>query len=82
MLADGLLRIIFKFPANPAIAPASMWNRQDIVEFKSAIRKEGGEGIIKVGHGETVTVSLQPSEKRYSQRWFEKKKKKDFSGKV
>ena len=35
-----------------------MWNRQDIVEFKNTIRKEGAEGIIKVGHGETVTVSL------------------------
>ena len=43
--------------ANPKIAPASLWNRKDIVEFKNAIRKEGPEGIIKVGHGETVTVS-------------------------
>lgn len=35
-----------------------MWNRQDIVEFKNTIRKEGAEGIIKVGHGETVTVGF------------------------
>uniref|UniRef100_A0A0M3IDL0 GOLD domain-containing protein n=1 Tax=Ascaris lumbricoides TaxID=6252 RepID=A0A0M3IDL0_ASCLU len=48
--------------ANPAIAPASMWNRQDIVEFKNAIRKEGAEGIIKVGHGETVTVRVPTHE--------------------
>lgn len=34
-----------------------MWNRQDIVDFKGIIRKEGPDGIIKVGHGETVTVS-------------------------
>lgn len=53
-ICDSLLN----FPANPTIAPASMWNRQDIVEFKTAIRKEGSEGIIKVGHGETVTVSF------------------------
>lgn len=46
-----------KFLANPKIAPANMWNRKDINEFKAAIRKEGPEGIIKVGHGETVTVS-------------------------
>uniref|UniRef100_A0A915CHT7 Golgi resident protein GCP60 n=1 Tax=Parascaris univalens TaxID=6257 RepID=A0A915CHT7_PARUN len=49
-------------PSNPAIAPASMWNRQDIVEFKNAIRKEGAEGIIKVGHGETVTVRVPTHE--------------------
>lgn len=49
-------------PSNPAIAPASMWNRQDIMEFKTAIRKEGSESIIKVGHGETVTVRVPTHE--------------------
>lgn len=44
-------------PSNPAISPASMWTRKDIKEFKETIRKEGSEGVIKVGHGETVTVS-------------------------
>uniref|UniRef100_A0A915PUR6 GOLD domain-containing protein n=1 Tax=Setaria digitata TaxID=48799 RepID=A0A915PUR6_9BILA len=48
--------------ANPAIAPASMWNRQDIVEFKNTIRKEGNESVIKVGHGETVTVRVPTHE--------------------
>lgn len=47
----------FVFLANPAISPASMWTRKDVAEFKDTIRKEGNEGIIKVGHGETVTVS-------------------------
>ena len=42
--------------ANPNIAPASLWNRKDIQEFKNTIKKEGNEGQIKVGHGETVTV--------------------------
>uniref|UniRef100_A0A0N5APB9 GOLD domain-containing protein n=1 Tax=Syphacia muris TaxID=451379 RepID=A0A0N5APB9_9BILA len=51
-----------ELPSNPAIAPASMWNRQDIVEFKNTIRKEGAEGIIKVGHGETVTVRVPTHE--------------------
>ncbi|XP_055925175.1 Golgi resident protein GCP60-like isoform X2 [Argiope bruennichi] len=40
------------------VAAAHMWTRKDIVEFKEAIRKEGGDGIIKVGHGETVTVRV------------------------
>ena len=42
----------------PTISAASMWTRKDIKEFKDSIRKEGGDAIIKVGHGETVTVSL------------------------
>lgn len=36
-----------------------MWTRKDIKEFKEAIKKEGSEGIVKVGHGETVTVSFR-----------------------
>ncbi|CAJ0949975.1 unnamed protein product, partial [Mesorhabditis belari] len=48
--------------SNPNIAPASLWNRQDIVEFKAAIKKDGPEGIIKVGHGETVTVRVPTHE--------------------
>lgn len=42
----------------PAIATASMWTRKDIQEFKEGIRKEGSNGILKVGHGETVTVRV------------------------
>ncbi|KAJ1357959.1 hypothetical protein KIN20_016239 [Parelaphostrongylus tenuis] len=49
-------------PSNPEIAPASLWNRKDIVEFKNAIKKEGSEGIIKVGYGETVTVRVPTHE--------------------
>jgi len=37
---------------------ASMWTRKDINEFKDTIRKEEGEAIIKIGHGETVTVRV------------------------
>jgi len=40
------------------IAAASMWTKREMVEFKDAIRKEGGDAIIKVGHGETVTVRV------------------------
>lgn len=35
---------------------ANMWTRKDVKEFKESIRKEGGDSIIRVGHGETVTV--------------------------
>lgn len=38
------------------VHPASMWTRKDLVEFKSQVRKEGADTVMKVGHGETVTV--------------------------
>ncbi|XP_077521728.1 Golgi resident protein GCP60 [Amblyomma americanum] len=44
--------------ALPAMATASMWTRKDIKEFKEGIRKEGSNGILKVGHGEVVTVRV------------------------
>ena len=37
---------------------AQMWTRKDINEFKDAIKKEESEAIIKIGHGETVTVRV------------------------
>ncbi len=40
------------------IVAASMWTRKDIREFKDSVYKEGKDSIIKVGHGETVTVCL------------------------
>nr|CAD7440984.1 unnamed protein product [Timema bartmani] len=46
----------------PTISAASMWTRKDIKEFKESIRKEGGDAIIKVGHGETVTVRVPTHE--------------------
>ena len=35
-----------------------MWTKKEIVAFKDSIRQEGGDAIIKVGHGETVTVRV------------------------
>uniref|UniRef100_T1JGC7 ACB domain-containing protein n=1 Tax=Strigamia maritima TaxID=126957 RepID=T1JGC7_STRMM len=46
----------------PPVNPASMWTRKDIKEFKDAIRKESVDSIIKVGHGETVTVRVPTHE--------------------
>ncbi len=40
----------------PPIAAASMWTRKDIKDFKDSIRKDA-DSVIKVGSGETVTVS-------------------------
>ncbi len=41
----------------PPIAAASMWTRKDLKEFKDSIRKDP-DSVIKVGSGETVTVSI------------------------
>uniref|UniRef100_A0A0K0DHP6 GOLD domain-containing protein n=1 Tax=Angiostrongylus cantonensis TaxID=6313 RepID=A0A0K0DHP6_ANGCA len=57
-----LALLIVVSPSNPEIAPASLWNRKDIVEFKNTIKKEGSEGVIKVGYGETVTVRVPTHE--------------------
>lgn len=46
----------------PTPSAASMWTRKDIREFKEAIRRESGDAIIKVGHGETVTVRVPTHE--------------------
>ncbi|CAI4231365.1 unnamed protein product [Auanema sp. JU1783] len=49
-------------PSNAAIGPASLWNRGDIVQFKNQIKKEDSQGILKVGHGETVTIRVPTHE--------------------
>ncbi|XP_076763218.1 Golgi resident protein GCP60 [Xylocopa sonorina] len=46
----------------PPIAPAEMWTREDVEEFKETIRRENGDAVIKVGHGETVTVRVPTHE--------------------
>ena len=47
-------RAFYIFP----VATPSMWTRKELSDFKDSIRSEGGDGIIKVGHGETVTVRV------------------------
>ncbi|XP_033208470.1 Golgi resident protein GCP60 [Belonocnema kinseyi] len=46
----------------PPIEPAQMWTRDGVEEFKGTIRKEAGDAVIKVGHGETVTVRVPTHE--------------------
>lgn len=55
----GIFYRVFLIDYGEVVA-ASMWTRKDIREFKEAICKEGKDSIIKVGHGETVTVSHEP----------------------
>ena len=42
----------------PPIAAPSMWTRKDLKEFKDSLRKDT-DSVIKVGSGETVTVSTE-----------------------
>ncbi|XP_065562976.1 Golgi resident protein GCP60-like [Artemia franciscana] len=51
------------------ILPASMWTRKDIKEFKDSIRREEKEMIIKVGHGEIVTVRVPTQEEGSCLYW-------------
>ncbi|XP_015587980.1 Golgi resident protein GCP60 [Cephus cinctus] len=46
----------------PPISPAEMWTRKGVDEFKDTIRKEASDAVIKVGHGETVTVRVPTHE--------------------
>lgn len=41
----------------PPIAAASMWTRKDIKDFKDSLRRDK-DSVIKIGSGETVTVSI------------------------
>lgn len=52
------LFLFFIIGSVQTLFPASMWTRKDIDEFKSNLLREGGEAVIKVNHGETVTVSV------------------------
>ncbi|OQV15074.1 putative Protein TMED8 [Hypsibius exemplaris] len=40
------------------IVAAAVWTRKDIKEFKESVRKEGTEGILKIGQGETITIRV------------------------
>ncbi|XP_078045617.1 Golgi resident protein GCP60 [Augochlora pura] len=46
----------------PPIAAAEMWTIKGVEEFKETIRREAGDSVIKVGHGETVTVRVPTHE--------------------
>lgn len=45
-----------------AIERANMWTRSDMKVFKEEVSKGKGDGVIRVGHGETVTVRVPTHE--------------------
>ncbi|KAJ8919445.1 hypothetical protein NQ315_016545 [Exocentrus adspersus] len=42
----------------PGLVAASMWTRSDIEAFKQSVSQGEGDGVVRVGHGETVTVRV------------------------
>lgn len=46
----------------PPIESPQMWTKEGVEDFKSMIKKEAGDAVIKVGHGETVTVRVPTHE--------------------
>ncbi|XP_073835539.1 Golgi resident protein GCP60 [Musca autumnalis] len=40
------------------IQPAKIWTRPDIEEFKAEVSAGDGDGVITIGHGDTVTVRV------------------------
>ncbi|XP_026478464.1 Golgi resident protein GCP60-like [Ctenocephalides felis] len=52
------------------IAIANMWTRQDMSAFKAAVSSGEGDGVIRIGHGETVTVRV-PTHEGGSQLYWE-----------
>ncbi|KAH0549056.1 Golgi resident protein GCP60 [Cotesia glomerata] len=49
-------------PDWPPIETPKMWTRPGVDEFKKLIKRESGDAVIKVGHGETVTVRVPTHE--------------------
>lgn len=52
------------------LVPASMWTRSDIEAFKQAVSQAEGDGVVRVGHGETVTVRV-PTHQEGSRLFWE-----------
>ncbi|KAK4886837.1 hypothetical protein RN001_003108 [Aquatica leii] len=52
------------------LVPASMWTRSDIQAFKQAISQAEGDSVVRVGHGETVTVRV-PTHKEGARIFWE-----------
>lgn len=46
----------------PPISSAEMWTRKGVEEFKRTIWREAPDAVIRVGHGETVTVRVPTHE--------------------
>lgn len=51
------------------VQPANMWTRSDIKEFKTDVSKEKGDGVIKIAHGDCVTIRVPTLEGGSSLFW-------------
>lgn len=51
------------------VQPANMWTRSDIKEFKMDVTKEKGDGVIRINHGDCVTVRVPTLEGGSSLFW-------------
>ncbi|KAK0096892.1 hypothetical protein PV326_003999 [Microctonus aethiopoides] len=51
-----------EMPDYPPIDTPKMWTRSGVEEFKSTIKREAGDAVIKISHGETVTVRVPTHE--------------------
>ncbi|CRL03903.1 CLUMA_CG017025, isoform A [Clunio marinus] len=51
------------------VQPANMWTRSDIKEFKHEVMNAGGDGVIRVGHGDCLTVRVPTLEGGSSLFW-------------
>lgn len=51
------------------VQPANMWTRSDIKDFKREVTSAGGDGLIRVGHGDCVTVRVPTLEGGSSLFW-------------
>jgi len=60
LMANGALPFSKIIPSDEFGEPEEpkMWTKKEISEFKESIRKEEAEAIIKINHGETVTVRV------------------------
>lgn len=47
------------------VNPASMWTRCDIKEFKHEVSAAGGDGVLRVGHGDCITVRVPTLEGKF-----------------
>lgn len=51
------------------VQPANMWTRSDIKEFKVEVSKGKGDGVLRIGHGDCVTVRVPTLEGGSSLFW-------------
>jgi golgi resident protein GCP60 len=51
------------------VQPANMWTRSDMKDFKNEVVNAGGDGVIRVGHGDCVTVRVPTLEGGSSLFW-------------